>query len=93
MLILPIKMMSTIDIIGFIGVSILLIAFFLNITNKIEKESYLYLIMNFVGAALACLASILMNYLPFIILEGSWTLLSFIGIINKLNTKKEVNLK
>jgi hypothetical protein len=49
--------------------------------------------MNFVGAALACLASILMNYLPFIILEGSWTLLSFIGIINKLNTKKEVNLK
>ncbi len=86
-------MMSTIDIIGFIGVSILLIAFFLNITNKIEKESYLYLIMNFVGAALACLASILMNYLPFIILEGSWTLLSFIGIINKLNTKKEVNLK
>lgn len=93
MLILPIKMMSTIDIIGFIGVSILLIAFFLNITNKIAKESYLYLIMNFVGAALACLASILMNYLPFIILEGSWTLLSFIGIINKLNTKKEVNLK
>lgn len=86
-------MMSTIDINGFIGVSILLIAFFLNITNKIEKESYLYLIMNFVGAALACLASILMNYLPFIILEGSWTLLSFIGIINKLNTKKEVNLK
>jgi hypothetical protein len=78
MLILPIKMMSTIDIIGFVGVSILLIAFFLNIANKIEKESYLYLIMNFVGAALACLASILMNYLPFIILEGSWTLLSFI---------------
>ena len=44
--------MTTTDIIGFIGVTILLIAYFLNMTNKIEKDSLVYLQMNFFGAGL-----------------------------------------
>jgi hypothetical protein len=80
--------MTQTDIIGFIGVAILLIAYFLNLNNKIEKDSLVYLQMNFIGAGLACLASILMNYLPFIILEGSWSIVSAIGIFKRLNQKK-----
>ena len=76
--------MTQIDFVGFIGVAILLIAFFLNITDKIEKESLLYLIMNFIGGGIACFASVLMNYIPFIILEGCWTLVSAYGIIRFL---------
>jgi hypothetical protein len=72
--------MTTTDAIGFIGVTILLIAYFLNLNNKIEKESLVYLQMNFFGAGLACLASVLMNYWPFIILEGCWTIVSAFGI-------------
>jgi hypothetical protein len=72
--------MTTTDIIGFIGVTILLIAYFLNLNNKIEKDSLVYLQMNFIGAGLACLASVLMKYLPFIILEGCWTVVSAFGI-------------
>jgi hypothetical protein len=77
--------MTTTDIIGFIGVSILLIAYFLNLNNKIEKESLIYLQMNFSGAGLACLASVLMNYWPFIILEGCWTVVSAFGILKHFN--------
>lgn len=58
--------MTATDSIGVIGVTILLIAYFLNVTNKIEKDSLVYLQMNFFGAGLACLASVLMKYLPFI---------------------------
>lgn len=72
--------MTTTDIIGFIGVAILLIAYFLNLNDKIGKDSVVYLQMNFIGAGLACLASVLMNYLPFIILEGCWTIVSAYGI-------------
>jgi hypothetical protein len=72
--------MTATDIIGFIGVTILLIAYFLNLNNKIEKDSLVYLQMNFIGAGLACLASVLMKYLPFIILEGCWTVVSAFGI-------------
>ena len=79
--------MTTTDVIGFIGVTILLIAYFLNMTNKIEKDSLVYLQMNFFGAGLACLASVLMKYLPFIILEGCWTIVSAFGLLKYINQK------
>jgi hypothetical protein len=73
--------MTTTDWIGSIGVAMLLIAFFLHIQNYIEKNSLAYLLMNVIGAGLACLASALLNYWPFIILEGCWTLVSLLGLI------------
>ncbi|NDP26683.1 MAG: hypothetical protein GZ087_04550 [Flavobacterium sp.] len=79
--------MTTTDIIGFIGVTILLIAYFLNLTNKLQKDSLVYLQMNFIGAGLACLASVLMKYLPFIILEGCWTAVSAFGILKFIRSK------
>jgi hypothetical protein len=79
--------MNATDSIGFIGVTILLIAYFLNLTDKIGKDSLVYLQMNFFGAGLACLASVLMNYWPFIILEGSWTIVSAFGILKHIKNK------
>jgi hypothetical protein len=79
--------MTTTDIIGFIGVAILLIAYFLNLNDKIGKDSVVYLQMNFFGAGMACLASVLMNYLPFIILEGCWTIVSAYGILKYIRQK------
>jgi hypothetical protein len=73
--------MTTTDWIGFIGVGILLLAFFLNIINKIKRESLVYLIMNVAGAGIACIASVLLKYMPFIILEASWTLVSTYGLL------------
>jgi hypothetical protein len=79
--------MTLTDWIGFIGVTILLIAYFLNLTNKLSKESLGYLSLNFIGAGIACFASILLHYMPFIILEGSWTLVSAYGIIQYFKKK------
>ena len=79
--------MTKTDIIGFIGVAILLMAYFLNLNNQLKKDNLWYLMMNFIGAGLACLASFLMNYLPFIILEGSWMLVSGIGILKHIRAK------
>lgn len=79
--------MTAKDWIGFIGVSILLIAYFLNLKDIIGKNSFTYLILNLVGAGIACLASVLLNYLPFIILEGCWTIVSAIGLLNYFKKK------
>lgn len=69
------------DIVGTIGVSLILIAFF-GITFKlIPQEGKLFYIMNLIGAGLACYASCLIHYLPFIILEAIWTLVSLAGLI------------
>lgn len=69
------------DWIGFTGVSILLIAFFLNLRDVIGKDSLTYILLNIIGAGIACLASVLINYLPFVILEGCWTIVSIFSLV------------
>ena len=71
-----IPLMSPIDYLGFAGVSMILLAFFLNLRNILTTDHLAYILLNTVGAALACLASILMQYLPFVILEGVWLAVS-----------------
>ena len=70
------------DIIGSAGVFILLLAFALNLLNKTSKGGRAYILMNVIGASLACYASYLINYLPFIILEGVWAIVSLIALLN-----------
>lgn len=81
--------MSHIDWTGFIGITLLLLAFFLNLMDKIKTDSLPYLLLNFMGAGIACLASVLLNYMPFVILEGCWALVSAFGLA-KLITKNKV---
>lgn len=81
--------MNYIDWIGFVGVTLLLLAFLLNLMDKIKTDSLTYLLLNFLGAGIACLASVLLNYLPFVILEGCWALVSAVGLV-KLMTKTKV---
>ena len=77
------------DWIGFIGVSILLLAFLLNQLKKISNDSHAYILLNFFGAAIACLASVLIKYTPFIILEGAWALASLVSWIKLLSRKRK----
>jgi hypothetical protein len=72
------------DLIGFTGVFILLIAFLLNLSGRLSQKSLGYILLNITGAGLACLASVLINYTPFIILEGTWTVVSVIALVNYL---------
>ena len=68
--------MNIIDWTGFVGVSLILLAYFLNLKNILPTTALSYILLNLIGAVLACLASVLMKYIPFIILEGVWTLVS-----------------
>ena len=74
--------------IGSIGVAILLIAFVLILLNKISKSGVVYLLMNFIGSGLAGIASYLIHYTPFIILELAWMLASLLGIWQHYKRKK-----
>jgi len=78
------------DLLGFIGVAILLAAFLLNLLGKISKDRLTYILMNAIGGGLACLASYLINYLPFVILEGTWMLVSIIALVKLRTTAKKL---
>jgi len=74
--------MDTVDWIGFIGVFQILLGYILQIMGKLDKHDLSFILLNFIGAGMACAASIIMNYMPFIILEGVWTLASLYALIN-----------
>jgi hypothetical protein len=75
------------DLIGTFGVGLILLAYFLNTIRMIPVNGKLFYVMNIIGAALACYASFLINYMPFIILEGTWTLVSIYGLMRTMKIK------
>ena len=77
------------DIIGTIGVGMILLAYFLNTFSFIPKEGKLFFVLNIIGAALACYASYLIQYLPFIVLEAVWTLVSAAGLLQLIAKKQK----
>lgn len=78
--------MTTIDWIGFLGVFQILLAYFLNVIGKISNKHISFILLNLVGASMACLASILLNYWPFILLEAVWALVSLYALYKFLNS-------
>jgi hypothetical protein len=71
------------DILGYFGVGLILLAYFLNLFNKIDNESRAYVWMNLIGAVLACVSSVLIKSIPFMILEGTWALVSVVALVRK----------
>ncbi len=71
------------DILGFIGVFLILLAYFLSLYGKLEQSGRPYLLLNLAGAGLACISSIIIKSLPFIILEGTWAIVSLIALWKK----------
>ncbi len=69
---------------GSFGVSILLIAFVLNLLKIIRTDSLIYSLLNFAGAGIASYASYLIPYFPFVILEGVWTVLSLVAVVKTI---------
>jgi hypothetical protein len=76
--------MTYIDIISTIGVSLILLAFFLNTFQYISDTSKLYFILNIIGGGFACYGSVLLESIPFIVLEGSWSIVALVGLFRTL---------
>ncbi len=77
--------MSYTDIIGTIGVGLILLAYFCSTFGWISNRSRLFFLVNLAGAGLACYASLLIRYWPFVVLEGTWALVSLVGLIKSKN--------
>ena len=75
------------DIIGSIGVTFMLTAFLLNILDKLDNNHILYIALNFFGGTMACIASYMISYTPFIILEGTWSIISGWAIYDYIQKK------
>lgn len=77
--------MSLSDWIATSGVTLLLIAFALNIAKKLSAESRTYLFLNFLGAGLAGVSSYMIAFWPFVVLESVWALASLLPLIRSFS--------
>lgn len=75
------------DLIGTIGVGLILIAYFLATEKLMKADGKSYYVLNVIGSGLACYASLLINYWPFVILEGTWLLVSVYGLMKAMKIK------
>jgi hypothetical protein len=68
------------DLVGNIGVVMLMIAYLLLQLNKLSSADLVYSVLNAAGASLI-IASLLVNFnLSALVMEVFWVLISFIGI-------------
>ncbi|MGC4041041.1 MAG: hypothetical protein QM710_09735 [Flavobacterium sp.] len=81
--------MSTSDIIGTIGVSLILIAYFLNIFSLIKKDGAFFYVLNIFGGAIACFSSYLIAFWPFVVLEGIWAVISVVGLFKNIKKPQD----
>jgi hypothetical protein len=69
--------------IGSAGVALLLTAFFLNLFGFLDRRAHSYQTMNAVGAGLSCYASYLIGFVPFVVLEGTWSVVALVAILRR----------
>ena len=75
-------------LIGFAGVALLLAAFLLNLLKVMRSESVAYAALNCVGAAIACYSSYLIDFMPFVVLEGAWALAALAALARSIVTAR-----
>ena len=72
--------MTFTEAVGSVGVFLLLVAFFMNLIGALSASSLPYVCLNLFGAGLACYASWLLDFLPFVVLEGTWAVVAALAL-------------
>jgi hypothetical protein len=72
-------------LVGSLGVTMLLLAFFLNLFKFINEQNKFYILLNVTGAAMSAYASFLINYMPFVFLEVVWCFIALVALVKKMN--------
>jgi hypothetical protein len=75
--------MSVPDWIATIGVSLLLLAYVLDVTDTLADDSPWFFALNAIGAAMACYAALLIRFWPFVVLEGIWAAVSVVALLRR----------
>ena len=81
---------SATTLIGSGGVALLLLAFLLHLLRLLRVDRSAYAGLNFVGASLACYASYLIDFKPFVVLEGSWAVVAAVALARALGARRRM---
>ncbi len=80
--------MNIVEIIGIVGMTLILVFFFLNNAGKISQKSFYYDLGNLLGAGLLSFYAFYINSIPFLILNLTWSFIALRDIIQGIKVKK-----
>lgn len=69
------------------GVTLILLAFFLQTFKIVSGESRAYYLLNLFGGILATCGAWLIGAMPFVVLEVTWTVVAVVGLYKSFNAK------
>ncbi len=78
-------------IIGFLGMTLILLAFILNVFTKMDSADNVFLSMNLVGSVAMVVYSILIGATPSLILNGVWALSAAWGLVHHTRKRRNAN--
>ncbi len=70
-----------------LGVTLILLAFFLQTFKMVTGESRTYYMLNLFGGILATCGAWMIGALPFVVLEVTWTVVAIVGLYKSYKTK------
>lgn len=79
------------NIVNSAGVFFILLAFFLSTIGAISPKSRAYFVINLIGGGVALYGCILIQAIPFAVLEAVWTLVALFGLIKSVVKPAKVN--
>lgn len=71
-----------------LGAVLIVSAFALSQTGRMDARSYLYILLNLVGGAILAMLAFNQARWGFVLLEGTWTLISLISLVMKWQGKE-----
>jgi hypothetical protein len=74
------------QVVSLAGAAMILVAFAAQQAGKLAPQTPLYLVLNLAGAAILAYFAVEARNLGLIVLEGSWTLISFVSLLKRLRT-------